>query len=87
MRIETVTGLIYDSKDDRCHLHIQSLNHPMFKIAFVQCYDERTGMKDRFCGIYGRDVRMNAISEEESIKSIMEKGYSYEKLITFISDL
>ncbi len=88
MRVETTNGLIYDSTDERCELYIQPINH-IVKVGFVQCYDAKTGMKKKYCGLYGVNVngRVNFISDEQSIEGIMDSGRSYDRLTDFLKEL
>lgn len=74
MKIKTNSGLIYDSKDSRCYFEEQVLTNRV-SAGFVQCYDERTGHQQRYCGEYQRD------NAEKSIEDIMNKGHSFDRLI------
>lgn len=51
MRVETDLGLVYDDTVKGCYFYFQR-THADNSIAFIQCFDAKTGNHKRFMGEY-----------------------------------
>lgn len=82
MRVETDSGLVYDDTLKGCYFYFQR-THADNSIAFIQCFDAKTGNHRRFMGEY-----IDGTEEEKStsIKKIMRYGFPFDRLIEFWND-
>lgn len=89
MIIQADNNLVFDDSDARCFYEIAQLTGDSIegnkitygiRMAFIQCYDKKSGRVRRAMGLFDDD------NARESIENIMLWGASFERVLTSFNE-